>query len=50
MLTRLGVACATSPDVRLGHPALRSLDAGRALGILPPLASNAGSMARATPR
>ncbi len=32
-----------------GIHALRSLDASFALGILPPLAANAGSMARAAP-
>ena len=59
VVVRLGVTRATSPDVRSvdqsayggSVPAvLRSLDAGRALGILPPLANNAGFMARATPR
>jgi hypothetical protein len=47
---RLAVARATSPDVRYGHRGLRSLDASFAFGILPSLAANAGSMARATPR
>ena len=42
-VTRLGVARIVSPDVRYGHPALRSLPAGCALGILPPLAIKAGS-------
>jgi hypothetical protein len=39
----VGVAHAPSPDVRFGHPALRSLYAGCAHGILPSLAANAGS-------
>jgi hypothetical protein len=39
----VGVPHAPSPDVRCGHPALRSLDAGCAYGILPSLAANAGS-------
>jgi hypothetical protein len=39
-----------SPDAHYGHPVLRSLDASFAFGILPSLAANAGSMARATPR
>ena len=32
---QFGAAHAPSPDVRYGHPALRSLDGGGALGILP---------------
>ena len=40
---------AISPDVCCGHPAPRSLDAGCALAILAPLASNARSRTRATP-
>jgi hypothetical protein len=39
----VGAPHAPSPDVRCGHPALRSLDAGCAYGILPSLAANAGS-------
>jgi hypothetical protein len=39
----VGAPHAPSPDVRCGHPALRSLDAGYACGILPSLAANAGS-------
>ena len=45
----LGAARAPSPDAREGHPALRSLDASFALSILPSLAANAGSRARAAP-
>jgi hypothetical protein len=45
----VGVAHAPSPDVHYGHPALRSLDAGCALGILPSLAANAGSWGMANP-
>jgi len=45
----VGGAHAPSPDVRCGHPALRSLDAGCAPGILPSLAANAGSQGMGTP-
>jgi hypothetical protein len=44
-----GVAHAISPDVRCGHRALRSLDAGCAPGILPSLAANAGSIGMGNP-
>jgi len=37
-----------SPDVRYGHPGLRSLDAGCAPPSMAPLASNAGSTAWST--
>ena len=47
--TQVGGAHAPSPDVHYGHPALRSLDGGRALGILPSLAANAGSWGMDTP-
>ena len=46
---RFGAAHAPSPDVRFGHPALRSLDGGGALGILPSLAANAGSRDMGSP-
>jgi hypothetical protein len=46
---RFGAAHAPSPDVRYGHPALRSLDGGGALGILPSLAANAGSRDMGSP-
>jgi len=46
---RFGVAHALSPDVHYGLPALRSLDAGCAFGILPSLASNAGSQGVGNP-
>lgn len=43
-------ACQTpSPDVHYGHPALRSLDAGHALGILPSRPANAGCWGMGTP-
>ena len=48
--TCAGVAPAMSPDVRPGHPGLRSLHAGCASPSMAPLASKAGSMAGATPR
>ncbi len=50
LVTRRGAARTTSPDAHYGHRALRSLDASFAFGILPALAANAGSVARATPR
>ena len=34
LVTRLRVGRATSPDVRFGHPALRSLGGNRAFAIL----------------
>jgi hypothetical protein len=43
------VCPAPSPNVHCGHPALRSLDAGRAFGILPSLAANAGCRGMGTP-
>jgi hypothetical protein len=45
----VGGARAISPDAPCGHPALRSLDGGCALGILPSLAANAGSIGTGTP-
>ena len=44
-----GVAPTASPDVRYGHPVLRSLDADCAPPSMAPLVSNAGSTAGATP-
>ena len=48
--TWLGAAHAAPPDVRSGHPGLRSLDTGWRFVILAPLASDAGEPARAAPR
>jgi hypothetical protein len=48
-LAKVGAAHTPSPDVRYGHPALRSLDAGCAFGILPSLAANAGSQGMGSP-
>jgi len=48
-IASLRAAHAPSPDVRVGHPARRSLDAGSALGILPSLAGNAGSRSTGSP-
>ena len=45
----VGVARALSPDARFAHPGLRSLGAGLRFGILPPLASYAGSQATGNP-
>jgi len=47
---RLGAARTPSPDVRCARPGLHSLDAACAPASMPPLASNAGSGARAAPR
>jgi hypothetical protein len=49
LVTPLGVARAASPDARFGHPALRSLPASFALGILPSLAAKAGSRGTGNP-
>ena len=43
------VCPAPSPVVHCGHPALRSLAAGRAFGILPSLAANAGCRGMGNP-
>ncbi len=48
-LAWVGVVPAASPDVRCGHPGLRSLDAGCAPPSMAALANNAGSTAGATP-
>ena len=42
------LAPAASPDVRYGHPGLRSLDGGYAPPSMAPLAANAGSTTWAT--
>jgi len=46
---RLGVAPATSPDARYGHPALRSLGGVCALALRASLATYAGSRGRGNP-
>jgi len=48
-MTPVGAAHAPSPDVRCGHPALRSLRAGCALAILASLAAKAGSRGTGNP-
>ena len=47
--TRLGVARTASPDAHSGHPALRSLPASIAFGILPSLVAKAGSIGTGNP-
>jgi hypothetical protein len=44
-----GLPIPRSSDVHCGPPGLRSLDAGCAFGILPPLASNADSAGMGDP-
>jgi len=45
----VGAAHAPSPDVRCAHPGLRSLGGGWRSGILPALATYAGSRGMGTP-
>jgi hypothetical protein len=46
---RVGAAHAPSPDVRCAHPGLRSLGGGWRSGILPTLATYAGSRGMGSP-